>query len=303
MLRYGSFSVSLDKLKMSGKLIKKSRGDMTFYHKKIRVWCENLPHNIICIKSYENNMNFLQYRYMYILRHRDSAAEGSFVISEWYNGDYHDQAEKPDYFMIEFNPNKDGLKIWQAFNQSFLFRLREIKKIDIAYDIEGYTMADVYIRSHCDLMSYGRALNQTRYISPKDTQSGRIKVYNKALERGDNNDRVRIEASIRGIDIPFTLNGNSFMFSKTDALRTCVEHLNSVTLRKTCYEGDDWKTLALSFLNDEQLNRCLSLMGSQARSKYRALLSDVPSVSLDLDLATLNIHLVEILKPYMRYFK
>ena len=302
MSSYGLFSYSLDKIKLTGELIKKPRGDMTFYYNKIRSWCENLPYFIVCVKSYENNLNFLQYRYMYVLRHRDSA-EGSFVISEWYNGDYHSQADKPKYFMIEYNPNKEGAKIWQTFCQLFCFKLREIKKLDIAYDVPGYTMADVFIRSDCDLMSYGRALNQTRYISPKDNRSGRIKVYNKALERGDNNDRVRIEASIRGCDIPFRIGKDTFFLSKSDALNTCVEHLNSVILRKSSYHGDDWKTLALSFLTDEQLNKCLSLMGSQARAKYRALLCDIPSISLNLDLATLNLHLIEILNVYVRYFK
>ena len=298
MYRYGSFSYSIDKIKLKGKF--QTSKHLWIPNKcKIRTWCEYcLPYWCECVAENETLYAF-RYRYSFTLRVKGEK-EGTFFICEWYNGDFKEQKQKPDAFMIEYNPNKSGARIYKAFCDTFIFYLTEIVSFDIAYDVPNATANDVVLDTIADVMSYGKTYNKTLYIAPKEDKSGRVKVYSKHIEREklgeDIPDTLRIEASIKckGLDFDTT-----HLFGDTlEQLTKTVNHLNSVKIKRKATDNEDWKIFALSCLSPEDFQKCLGMMAKQTRSNYRKSVEQASYYTLNLDVVTLALHIAEALTPW-----
>ena len=302
---YGNYRYSLDKIKLKGKL--KKQNQVHFPHcEKIRTWCEyRLPSWCECISASEEDLRAFRYRFSYVLRVKGEK-EGVFFICEWYNGDFKEQREKPDAFLIEFNPNKSGEWIYQNFCQNFIFSFTDIVSCDLAYDIPGADIADVLIDTKCDVMTYGKVFNSTYYVAPKEDGSGRVKVYQKDTERKLNGNEMektlRIEVSLKGSFLSY---GTIHLTNAKTAeqLTKAVEHLNAVKIKTSAASTDDWKVFALSCLSPEDLQKCLGFMASAQKSKYRKLIMQSSYYSLGLDIPTFAIHIGNLLTPYVRRIK
>ena len=302
MYQYGSFSYSCDKIKLKG-ILKRLKPNTHFHH-YIRVWCENPPVNIECRKAVENCLTPFNYRYGFTLFLKGEK-EGAFHIREHYNGDFKDGKQRPEQFLIEYNPNKSGAKIFKSFAESFCFVITEIIQFDLAYDVPNATIKDVTLNTLCDVMTYGKNADKTIYISPKEDQSGRVKVYTKSKEREafgvQMSDTLRIEATIKlkGLDF-YTIH----VFGKTsEELTKVVNRLNSVKIKKSAADSEDWKLYALSHLSPEDFQTCLSLMAPNQKSKYRKIITTANYYTLDLDVTTLVIHILTVLEPWKRWIK
>lgn len=287
-MRYGDFLVSIDKIKLKGKLKKGVKVHYPHFD-RIEHWCNyGLPKWCECIKAVENCFALMTYRNSYSLKVKEDE-EGVFYIASWYNGEYKEQRERPYNFLIEYNPNKSGERIYKEFCQKFLFVLTEICSFDLAYDIPNATTQDVIIDTKCDIMTYGKTSNKTIYIAPKEKRSGRIKVYTKSIERQAHGeempDTLRIEASIkcRGLDF----NSINLSARVIEELTKVVEHINSVKIKEKASNSDDWKVYALSHLTPEDLEKCLSLMAQASKVKYKKLITGDNYYNLSLDIATL----------------
>ncbi len=307
MYQYGSFSYSIDKIKLKGRLDKYKSARTKYPHQnKIRVWCECfLPPWIECIKAVDNCFKLLNYRFYYTLRVKGET-EGIFQIGEWYNGDYQQQRECPEQFIIEYNPNKAGSKIYKAFCYTFIFNITEIISFDLAYDIPGAKATDVLIDTKCDVMTYGKTFNKTLYIAPKEDGSGRVKIYSKDEERALQGIKIsellRIEVTIKGYILAYKgqiiLNNNI-----ADTIVKVVNHLNSVKMKRKTTDNEDWKVFALSCLSPEQLQKCFGMMGKEARAKYRKVITESSYYTLDLDVTTLSLHILTALSPWQERMK
>jgi len=303
MFRYGSFSYSIDKIKLKGRF--QNQKHLWIPNKcKISTWCEYCLPDWCELISENESISAFKYRYSYTLRVK-SDTEGSFFVCEWYNGDFREQKQIPNAFMIEYNPNKSGAKIYKEFCENFIFWFTEIVSFDIAYDVPGYTVNDVFVDTIADVMSYGKTYNKTLYIAPKEDRSGRVKVYSKHIERQahdvDMPETLRIEASIRckGLDYnKLHLSGDTF-----EQLIKTVNHLNSVKIKRNSEDKEDWKIFALSCLSPADLTKCLSLMGVNTRSKYRKAIEEASYFTLDLDVMTFALHIAEALEPWKARIK
>ena len=299
------FSVSVDKIKIKGKFKTKHYKD--FPHKtKVSLWCTYcLPTWIECIKEFPENFHPFKYRWSFVLRCKGDN-EGVFYISEWYNGDFKESRECPDKFLIEYNPNKSGAKIYEEFCNNFIFRITDIVSCDLAFDIPNVDISSVRLDTRCDVMTYGKTNNATYYIAPKEDESGRVKVYQKDVEREtkgkDFAKTLRIEVSLKG----------DFLSTKTihlnhektyQQLSKAVEHLNSVKIKQGAASTDDWKVLALSLLSPEDLQKCFSLMDRKTRSSYRSRITESTYVCLALDVPTLCGYICDSLKLWQRRVK
>ena len=302
MYQYGSFSYSCDKIKLKGKL---SKQYFPFPQKsKIRSWIDYcLPEWCECVKFTECLYAF-KYRYSYTLRIKGEK-EGVFFIAEYYNGDFREQASVPEKFILEYNPNKSGSRIYEEFCSTFLFTFTEITSFDIAYDIPNANVNDVFINTRADVMTYGKTTNKTLYIAPKEDNSGRVKVYSKHIEREQKGieipDTLRIEATIKckGLDFSFIS-----LYGKTlEELDKTLNHLNSVKIKKQADTFCDWKVFALSRLSPEELQTALNMMSSTPRAKYRKLVCEDTYYTLGLDLMTFCTHISTILTPWIARFK
>lgn len=303
MYRYGSFSYSIDKIKLKGKL-RNCKNILYPHASKISIWCNyQLPKWCELIKESESMVAF-RYRFCFSLRVKDEK-EGTFTIFESYNGDLKEQRQVPEAFIIEYNPNKSGQKIYKLFCESFVFSLTDIISFDIAYDIPGATSQDVLINTKCDVMTYGKVNNRTLYIAPKENESGRVKVYTKSIERAtvgiDMTDTLRIEASIKckGLDFNTTC-----VYGKTlEQLYRTVEHLNSVKIKKNTDNLTDWKAFALSRLSAEDFQKCLAMMSKVTRIKFRDKITSTTYYTLDLDVVTFLTHIATALTPWKARIK
>lgn len=298
---YGNYQYSVDKIKLKGKIKKDAK--VHFPHRnKIRTWCESLPPWCECIKANCDDFRAFHYRYSFTLRCKGDT-EGVFFVCEWYNGEYKEQREKPEAFLIEYNPNKNGARIYQEFCYNFIFKLTDIVSCDLAYDIPGADIADVLIDTKCDVMTYGKVFNSTYYVAPKEDGSGRVKVYQKDTERKANGNEMektlRVEVSLKGSFLSYdTIH---MTHAKTvEQLTKAVEHLNAVKIKTSAASTDDWKVFALSRLSPDDLKKCLGMMSAPSRRRYKCVLSCDTYYTLDIDIPTLALHIGKALEPWLR---
>ena len=265
-------------------------------------WCENfLPEWIECIKAVDNCFTSFNYRYGYTLRVKGNK-EGTFHIREWYNGDYKNQKENPEQFLIEYNPNKEGNRIYKEFTIQFIFKFTEIVQFDLAYDIPGAKAADVFVDTKCDIMTYGTTYNKTTYIAPKEDGSGRVKIYSKNLERDLHGeklpDTLRIEITIKGKVL-----GLKGEMRVSEELCKLVDRLNSVKIKNKEIDTEDWKVFALSCLTPEQFQKCLGMMSVNSRPKYKEKIQNGGYYTLGIDAFTLSLHILNVLTPWQERMK
>jgi hypothetical protein len=305
MFKYGSFSCSCDKIKFKGKLQNwKTSHFKRFF--KISTFAENPPYPWIeCIKHTENCFVEWRYRYSYTLRVKGDT-EGVFYIAYHYNGEFRDQKERPYQFVIEYNPNKSGERIFQAFVEFFRFEIMEIISFDIAYDVPSASVLDVLIDTKCDVMTYGKTDNKTLYIAPKEDGCGRVKVYDKKREREEQqgieiDDTLRIEVSMKGKHLD--MSRIYAVGSTLEELAKATNHLNSVKIKRSSDNDEDWKLYALSKLSPEDLQKCLSLMTAKTKAKYKNINFSADYYTLDLDVLTFTNHITTILSPWRRWCK
>lgn len=293
------FSYSLDKIKLCGKIIR-SKHKWIPNFSWVHCWAEYLSyHSDIEIKDVQTSFAPFRYKYAYVLQRRGEK-DGSFFIAEGYNGDLKETRPSPDRFQVEYNPNKSGAYIWQKFCDSFIFYLTDIKSIDIAYDIPDTSINDVFLDTKCDVMTYGKSFNSTYYISPKQRESGRVKIYQKDIENASfKENTLRIECTLKGSWLSFPPYNDD---KSREELMRCVEHLNAVKVRKYSFDTNDWKLYALSLLSQKELTSVLGKMSFNTRTKYFKELS--PSYDfLNLDALTFITHISNLLKPYERRFR
>ncbi len=307
MYRYGSFSYSLDKIKISGRILSPNPKLYGLHLKNIGQWIKHK--GAVCSKTYEikeDSVSFspFKYRYAYAIKLR-SDSEGLCYFAEHYNGDFKESRPIENKFIIEFNPNKSGILIFKDFLSRFNVVFDEIKSFDIAYDIFGYSPNDVLLDTSADIMTYGKRGNQTLYIAPNTRSVGRVKVYSKDKERKNKNvemeKTLRIEATFKkcGLACKSILYDKSFM----EICNSVCLHLNQVKIKENTETSEDWKVYALSCLTPEQLQKCYSIMSSATASKYRKSIEETSYFSLDITPFTLIEHIYNILSPYMERLK
>lgn len=304
MYRYGSFSYSCDKIKFKGKLQNWKKSNFKRLY-KISTWAEYPPEWFECIATTQNCFTEFRYRNSYTLRVKGDT-EGVLYIAYHYNGEFRDQREKPEQFVIEYNPNKSAARIFQNFVELFRFEITEIISFDLAYDVEGTTARDVLLDTKCDVMTYGKTDNKTLYIAPKEKGSGRVKIYTKSKEREqkqgiDMPDTLRIEVSIKCKELNLSA---IYLSGKTiEHLEKVTNHLNSVKIKTPSPVSDDWKAFALSKLSPEDFQKCLGMMTAKTKRKYKDLNFAEDYYTLNIDIATVCEHIITVLTPWRRWCK
>lgn len=302
---YGSFFYSLDKIKFTGRIRHAPPTFQGSFFNYVNTWVSlRLPDGFDLVNAGECLLPF-RYRFWFDIRRKDDK-EGTFHIEQSYNGDFKETRRIPEAFQVEFNPNKSGALVWESFCNYFTFTVCDIKKFDIAYDLPGGDIREVYPDTKADIMRYGKTTCQTLYIAPK-AESGRVKVYQKDAEReakGQATDKtLRIECTIR----PRRLYRTSSLVTPQDLepFETATTHLNAVKIRAPSADApDDWKLFVLSRLSPEDLEKALSIMKSEARAKYRKqLLADKQTHTLALDPFTLYTHCIKLLTPWIERMK
>lgn len=177
---------------------------------------------------------------------------------------------KRNQVLMEFNPNK-SLSLYGEFCAYFDIHDTEIHKFDVAFDLPNLSRHLVGVHTRCDVMTYGCQGNSTLYIAPKTKSSGRIKVYQKDVERGDNDKRLRVEITLR----------------KDYDSKSMVERLSSLHYhhRTEHLVSNDAMLYLLAQSVPWERDIALNMMSPNTRKKYRALLDDMDTYPKLLDLS------------------
>lgn len=195
---------------------------------------------------------------------------------------------KREQVLIEFNPNK-SLHLFMRFIAYYDVKDVEIHKFDVAFDFRGLSRSLVGYDTRCDVMTYGTQCNNTLYIAPKTKDSGRVKVYQKDVERGDSEKRLRVEITL-----------------KTDFdAKAMVERLS--TLHYHHRTEFDTSSDAMLYLLTQSIpwerEIALNLMSPVTRRKYKRLLANVTSYVplLNLTPDQFDALVSSLLAPYRAY--
>lgn len=187
--------------------------------------------------------------------------------------------------LIEFNPNK-SFHLYNQFCAYFDINDTEIHKFDIAFDFPNLSRHLVGYNTQCDVMTYGAQGNSTLYIAPKTKASGRVKVYQKDLERGDKEKRLRVE---------ITLRDDYDSKSMVDRLSSLHYHHRTEHL-----VSNDAMLYLLAQSVPWERDIALNMMSPNTRKKYRALLDEMHTYPKLLDLTpdALDAIVGELVTPY-----
>lgn len=296
-----NYSSSLDKIKFKGR-IKTTKRKLEYICSHVCEWIERKAYKNYDVTEFPENFREFKYRYAFILFLPEDK-EGAFYIAQGYNGEFKEQRARPEQFVIEYNPNKSGAKIFRDFCDNFLFEITDICYCDIAFDIPGADIKDVLLDTTCDVMTYGKIHNSTYYIAPKEDQSGRVKVYQKDKEReriGEEKEKtLRIEISLKGKYL------SSPILNELDSevLEKCVNRLNSVKIAVPAPELDDWKLFALSKLAPDDFQKCLGMMSFKTRERYKCFSFGTKYDTLGIDIPSFVNEIGKALAPYSRWRK
>ena len=297
------YTVSIDKIKLKMRICR-VKGFVNRPSIHTHFFYGKLP-TVFEVKTLaEDDFRPFRYRYSYTITMKGET-EGALYVAEHYNGDYKDSKQKPYQVLIEYNPNKSGDIIYSYVKGTFFLKVVDIVSCDLAFDILGATRADCLVRTACDVMTYGKLSNNTLYISPKQEHSGRVKVYQKDIERADKGvtleKTLRIEVSIKS-DILSTnrIVGTDAHYTDRaeQALLRCCEHLNAVHVKTAAEQGEDWKVYALSQLSPDALSHCLSLRSAPTKRRYSGEVLAASYENLNLDAPMLWITLWKSLERW-----
>lgn len=167
---------------------------------------------------------------------------------------------KRDTIVVEFNPNK-SLDMFNNLMEYFDMVDGEILSYDVAFDFDDLDRYNVMVFGKYDLMTIGDNSSNTLYVSPKEKGSGRIKVYQKDVERQS-----------KGVDLKKTLRIEC-SFKRTYDAPDIVNRLSSLYYHHETERLVSMNAMEFLFLNAPPSLRkqALSLMSSATRAKYNKL--------------------------------
>ena len=290
------YDYSLDKIKFTGRLIRFSA--LTFYVDDAPRFLTFLHHSQFELINEYTSYKVSTYRYNFVIRKKNEI-EGSLYFGCFYNGDYRESSFQPDRIVVEFNPNKSGLFVYEWLLSKIHFHILDIKTFDVAFDVPNYSTRDIKIFTASDKMSYGNNTATTYYIAPKSRNSGRVKVYDKHIERKklgiDIPDTLRIECSFRALGLDYltvTLTDDLF----TELSRAC-NNINSVYIRGQPIIND-FVGYMLDRMTDSDCNTALSMMSYNTKQKYKNVIKSHYE-NLNIDVPQLIIIIQKLLEPYV----
>lgn len=197
---------------------------------------------------------------------------------------------RQDTIVVEFNPNK-SLDMFNNMMEYFDCVDSEVLSYDVAFDFDGLDRFNVMVFGKYDLMTIGDNSTNTLYVSPKEKASGRIKVYQKDVERHK-----------KGVNIEKTLRIECSFKRKYDAA-DIVNRLSSLYYHHETERRVSMNAMEFLFLNAPPSLRkqALTLMGSQARAKYNKLSWQQGATPLFRTLGAdeLNETIQRLLAPYI----
>lgn len=263
---------SIDKVDLTGRI-----GDLQTFYAFVRralgvgvTFWGGRGRKVLDMKAPCLNRVYGQYRNSITVRYAD---EEGWVFVRWCSISRSNHLNE-SCIRLEFNPNKTSLG--DDILRACKVRVVSLHSLDVAFDFARKRVENVILNSgREDFMLYGANGVYTQYLAPK-ARTGRVKVYQKDVERAKvgrevRGDLLRVEVTIKGGDI-YPKRG----LDVTDEMR--MDWADAETrlgrLRYKSGETEDAFLFLLQAVDEVTRREALRLVGSQKRAKYRALLRD-----------------------------
>lgn len=271
----------IDKVSMQFKAYKTTH---TIDFKSDRV-CKMIGDEVAGIYTYDVWQSFVNGSYRDNIKFTEEKTGAVLHLGVNFNGFKSDDF-KSVYCKVEFNPQKleyvpDIVRWFLMVNK---FKFKAISSVDFAFDIKQ-PLTDISVITRKDIMTY----NTTRYIQPKGSKHGRIKIYDKAKEQGTKEILSRVEITAK--QFPCYPLGEVLTDTDIIYLEDMDKRLQEVYIRGAPYrfdslvekygKYDDAIIYALDNLAPVAAQNMLGLMGSTARTKYRAYLKAGSNHNID----------------------
>lgn len=188
-------NISIDKIKIQG-IIRNTRTIQKWYD----TYCQRA--NIVLVQEQPRTMALNKYQFAFTLTPIENGREKEGVVYfAWcWNGSFSNPKPNAHRFVIEYNPNKAPIEFIQDFRYFTKAEYKEILSVDLAFDFSVPRHYAIVNKSNRSYMAIGRGDTFTEYLG-YNNRHARLKVYDKAKERGLDIDLTRVEVSVTdGLD-------------------------------------------------------------------------------------------------------
>lgn len=265
--------ISIDKIKIQG-VVRNTRTIQKWYD----AYCER--HNYVLVQEQPRTLSLNKYQFAFTLTPLENgvAQEGVLYFAWCWNGSYSNPKPNAHRFVIEYNPNKVPLQFIQDFKFFTKAEYKEILSLDLAFDYNVPRHFAIVIKGNRSYMAIGRGDTLTEYLG-YNNRHARLKVYDKAKERGLETDLTRVEVSItEGLSsLLLTFDKRHNLTTSTlSALEKVTDVLACVSFFDPSAECDPLTRLLATATPTEReiyINCC----SNKTRAKYRNALRSVSS--------------------------
>ena len=229
-----------------------------------------------------------RYNYVYKRLNQDNEKtdEGTIYIGIFQNNPAEGERSNRCKMKVEWNPQKvtppQAFRNWMMREQ-LKMQYHKVQKCDIALDFKGLDLSHLRYNTIGDTMVYGSKTEKTYYLRPA-AKHGRVKIYDKTKEREKVGETIpqtlRVEMTLHQ---PQFHEQNELLDKDWDYVEDICRMFGEVQLpTKFITRQDDLEEKygkydeiymwALKHATPEEQDELLSLMGKNARTKYRAAL-------------------------------
>lgn len=260
--------ISIDKIRLVGKV-----RDTRVFDRFYTFYCNNPRFHTTDPKAM-TSLNKFKYSFTITpVDEHNNLLEGAFYIAFCWNGSFAEQKIDAYRFVIEFNPNKCPRVLLDNFKYFCNPLFKEIKSLDLAFDIECPRHYVVVSKCNRKYMAIGRGSTLTEYINA-DKRHARLKVYDKGAERGTNADLTRVEVTISDgllqMLCPKRLS-RSVSTSDIDTMQEVCDVLACVSYFDPCEEVEPLTRLLIT-ANPTERELYISSFSSATRTRIRSKL-------------------------------
>lgn len=217
--------ISIDKIKLKG-CFGKVQGGQSFYD-----YMSSLSNVHVTEVTHSTALNRYSTSFTCYPIVDGKVDEGAFYVAFGFNGDYQCQRALPLHFVVEFNPNKCPIRFYQDFIYLTSACIKEVVSLDLAFDFPVPRHNVLIVRGAMNEMAFLSRGSCTEYIGYSE-KHGRLKLYDKALERGYDYNLTRVEVTIsKGLPFLSAIKSqklHSFTSYDFEMLQVVSDHLARV---------------------------------------------------------------------------
>lgn len=265
--------ISIDKIKIQG-IVRNTRTIQKWYDS----YCER--QNCVLVQEQTRTLALNKYQFAFTLTPVENGVlqEGVVYFAWCWNGSYSNPRPNAHRFVIEYNPNKAPRGLIQDFKYFTKAEYKEILSLDLAFDYAVPRHYAIVSKCNRSYMAISRGDALTEYLG-YNNRHARLKLYDKAKERGITDPLTRVEVSItEGLSHLILTADKKHNLNST--ILNSLEKVSNVLVCVSFYDPFvecDPLTRLLATATPVERNIYINSLSNKTRAKYRSTLRSVCS--------------------------